>query len=149
MNRKLVERATHPDALEEIVEIMGGGKWRTHANKVEGEYIAEGLTASQVIIPRNKSFFGEDNRYLAFPSKSEENIRTRLGDERIDITIDPLPPSPFDGREKIDELSISVRWLPEGERIETVAPSVVQGGFTFSVGDRAFRYDRLGLHKEG
>ena len=149
MNRKLVERATHPEALEEIVEIMGGGKWRTHANKVEGEYIAEGLTASQVIIPRNKSFFGEDNRDLAFPSKSEENIRTRLGDDRIDIAIDPMAPSPFDGREKIDKLSVSVRWLPEGERTETVAPSVFQGGFTFSVGDRAFRYDRLGLHKEG
>ena len=43
MNRELVERATHPDALEEIVRELGD-EWQVHANWVEGGEIADGLT---------------------------------------------------------------------------------------------------------
>ena len=43
MNRELVERATHPDALAEIVRELGAD-WQTHAVKVEGGEIADGLT---------------------------------------------------------------------------------------------------------
>ena len=48
MNRELVERATHPDALKEIVADLGA-KWRIHANEVEGEHLADGLTAQGVL----------------------------------------------------------------------------------------------------
>ena len=79
MNRLLVERATHPDELEDIVREKGDA-WRIHANSVAGGAIAEGLTARSAVIRRDKSFFG-DNRDVCF-RPVEERIRTRLGDDR-------------------------------------------------------------------
>ena len=92
MNRQLVERATHPEALEAIVKDMGDD-WRVHANKVMGGELAEGLTADSAIIRRDKSF-STDNHDVLF-GDAEEHIRTRLGDEGIDIELDPPPPSPL------------------------------------------------------
>ena len=44
MNRELVERSTHPEALEAITEEMGED-WREHAIKIEGAEIADNLTS--------------------------------------------------------------------------------------------------------
>ena len=94
MNRELVERATHPDPLNQIVEELGED-WLVHANKVTGDELADGLTASQAIIRRAKSFFA-DNREVLFPTSLEEKIRTRLGDDRLDVELEPAPPSPLE-----------------------------------------------------
>ena len=145
MNRVLVERATHPEALEDIVQEMGDD-WRVHANSVTGEMLAEGLTADSAIIRRDKSFF-TDNRDVLFGT-AEERIRTRLGYAGIDVELDPQPPSPFDTGGRIDKLAVPVRWLSGAAVDGTVTPAVADGGFTFRVGDRAFRYDRLGLRRE-
>ena len=91
MNRDLVERSTHPEALEAITEEMGED-WREHAIKVEGVHIADNLTARQVIVRRDRSFY-EDNRDVVFPDV-EAKIRTRLGDEGVEITLEPAAPSP-------------------------------------------------------
>ena len=144
MNRKLVERATHPEALEQIVLELGD-EWRVHANSVEGGQIADGLTARNAIIRRDKSFF-TDNREVIF-GDMEERIRTRLGDDRIDIGFDPPPASPFDISARIEKLAVSALWLGGAEVPESVAPIPVSGGFTFSIGDRQFTYDRLGLRR--
>ena len=64
MNRELVELATHPEALEAIVQELGD-EWRVHANQIEGGEIAEGLTAANSVIRRDKSFF-IDNRDVLF-----------------------------------------------------------------------------------
>ena len=142
MNRELVERATHPDALEAIVRELGDA-WRIHANSITGENIAEGLTAASSIIRRDKSFF-EDNRDVVFRDM-EERIRTRLGDEGIEVALEPPPSSPFDGSFRIEKLAVPARWLRGVEVPESVSPMPTDGGFTFSVGDRRFTYDRLGL----
>ncbi len=142
MNRMLVERATHPDALEAIAEEMGED-WQVHALNTEGGEIADNLHARGHTIKRDKSFF-EDNRDVLFVS-DEERIRTRLGDDRIDIALDPPQPSPFDSSNSIDKLAVSVRWLPSGDAPESVTPSPTDGGFTFAVGEKSFVYDRLGL----
>ena len=145
MNRGLVEPATHPEALEEIVQGMGDD-WRVHANHVTGGRIAEGLTAANAVIQRDKSFF-TDNRDLLFPSGDEEKLRTRLGDDNVDIGLDPLQASPFDEAGGIENLAVSIRWLPKGPLPESVQPTPEDDGFTFAVGDRSFRYDRLGLRR--
>ena len=44
MNRLLVEHATHPNALEAIVQELGGN-WPEHANRIKGESLVEGQTA--------------------------------------------------------------------------------------------------------
>ena len=144
MNRQLVEKATHPEALEEVVLALGD-EWRVHANYVEGGQLADGLTAENAIIRRDKSFF-TDNRDVLF-GDMEERIRTRLGDDRIDAGFDPPPASPFDGSLRIEKLAVSARWLGGANVPETVAVVSADGGFTFTIGDRQFTYDRLGLRR--
>lgn len=144
MNRELVERTTHPGALDEIVAELGDD-WHAHANEVEGGRIADGLTARGAIIRRDKSFF-MDNRDVLFGSL-EEKIRTRLGDERVDIVFAAPQDSPFGRRGAIDKVALSLRWLEGADVPESVSASAVEGGMEFAVGGRRFRYDRLGLHQ--
>ena len=144
MSRELVERATHPEALEEIV-LKLGDEWRVHAHSMEGGQIADGLTARNAIIRHDKSFFTE-NREVIF-SDMEERIRTRLGDDRVDIDFDPQPAGPFDKSARVERLAVSAQWLGGAEVPESVAPVPMEGGFTFSIGDRPFIYDRLGLRR--
>ena len=146
MNRELVENATHPAALEAIVEELGDA-WRVHSNSVTGGQLAEGLTAANAVIRRDKSFF-TDNHEVLFGS-DEERIRTRLGDEGIEVEFDPQPLSPFDARRPIERLTIPDHLLRGATADGPVTPTPIEGGFTFNIGDRAFRYDRLGLRREG
>ena len=145
MNRKLVEEATHPDALEAIVKEIGE-EWEAHGLQMRGEAIGDTLTASGVIIRRDKSFF-TDNREALFVS-DDINIRTRLGDDRVDIVLEPPAPSPFDPCRRIEKMAMSVRWLGGAEIPESVEPTSKDGGFAFTVGDRQFTYDRLGLRRD-
>ena len=113
MNRELVEGATHPDVLASITDELGEA-WRAHANNTEGGYIADRQTACSNVVQLDKSFF-DDNRDAVFGA-AEERIRTRLGDDRIEIAFDPLPISPFDPSREIDKLAVSVSWLKGGRR---------------------------------
>ena len=144
MNRELVEQATHPASLAAIEEM--GEEWRDHGIKVKGGEIGDWQTARNAIIRRDKSFF-TDNREVCFPS-DDEHIRTRLGDDRIEITFDRPPISPFDAAQAVERLSLTMQWLGGAEVPETVAPAMVDGsGFEFRIGERRFRYDRLGLRQ--
>ena len=73
---------------------------------------------------------------------------TRLGDEGIDLALEPQPSSPFDGSLRIEKLAVPARWLRGVEVPESVSPTPTDGGFAFSVGDRRFTYDRLGLRRD-
>ena len=146
MNRELVEHATHPDALDVIVQELGED-WRLHANDITGGRIGDSLTASESIIRRDKSFY-EDNDKIQFPS-SDENIRTRLGDEGIEMRLDPPRPSPFNDAAEIDKLTLPIWWLDkEIPHDDAPARTALAGeGFSFEVGARAFEYDRWGLRQ--
>ena len=145
MNRMLVERATHTDVLTDIVSEMGDD-WTEAAIQHEGGEIADRQIARGHIIKRDKSFF-TDNREVLFASV-EENVRTRLGDDRVDVCFDPPPRSPFDNALAIEKLPVSVRWLDGSDVPESVTPTATAYGFTFAVGSRNFLYDRLGLRRE-
>jgi len=144
MNRELVERATHPEELNAITAELGDD-WCEHATNIEGALIADKLTARQVIIRRDRSFY-VDNSAVVFPDV-EEKIRTRLGDEGIEITLDPEAPSPFAGNCAIARIAIPGHLSQGlmGDEMVTWIPR--DGGFEFSLGDRRFRYDRLGLQR--
>ena len=120
MNRELVESATHPDALEAIARQMGE-KWVEHSLAVEGGALGDGLTARRSTVRRDKTFFG-DNREVAFP-RDDERIRTRLGDDRIDIELAPPQSSPLGAAGEIESIAMSVRWLPEGQAPKSVEPA--------------------------
>ena len=146
MNRELVENATHPDALERIVEELGDA-WKAHALEVEGKAIAEVQGAGGNVVRRDKSFFVE-NREVLFPSNAEERIRTRLGDEGIEVQFDPLPVSPFDTNRNIETMTIAGHLLRGAAPDGSVAPAEAEGNFTFAIGEQRFRYDRHGLRRE-
>ena len=140
MNRMLVERATHPQALQALMDTMGED-WVAHANDVAGVTIAEGLTAGNAVIRRDCSFL---DREVAFGSV-EERIRTRLGDEGMTVTFEPPPVSPFDSGLPIPQMSIPHHMARGLNPQEPVTATAMEGGFEFTVGDARFRYDRLGL----
>ena len=143
MNRELVERATHPTVLDEITAELGEA-WRSHGDRVVGGELAEGLTARRAIVARDKSFCG-DNHEIGFGSM-EEKIRTRLGDEGIEIALDPPQSSPFGGA-WIDRLVVPRRWLPDTWADGASEPTSDRDGFQFNVGARQFHYSRLGLRR--
>ena len=146
MNRELVERATHREVLEAITTELGEA-WKEHAINTAGGYLADVQTARSHLIRRDKSFF-TDNQEVCFPN-NDERVRTRLGDDRIEIVFDPKPRSPFGG-ERIGHMGLSSRWLSSPDGIpESVGPTMNGGGgFEFAVNARRFRYDRLGLQRE-
>lgn len=149
MNRELVERATHTAALKKITEELESTegvkeKWREHAIDLDGVSIADALQADRGIIRRDKSFL-EDNRDVVFPGRDEKNIRTRLGDDQVEVSFDPPAASPFTGDISIDRLTLPVRWLDSAGVPGAVTPAPIEGGFEFEVGSRKFRYDRLGV----
>ena len=144
MNRRLVEGATHREALQQITAEMGE-KWKEHAIDNDGALIADRNLAQNSLIKFDKSFF-EDNRDVCFPS-GEENIRTRLGDNRLTLQLDPPQSSPFEPDRTIKSLDLPVRWLGRELAPESVTPESSDGGFHFTVGERGFVYDRLGLRQ--
>ena len=146
MNRKLVERGTHPEVLEQIAEELGEG-WVAHGRRVQGEDLADGLTAQSAILRHDKSFF-TDNRDVVFSAGAEEKIRTRLGDDRIDVQLAPQPPSPFGQGRRIDRVTVPVRWMVVVPIEGPTTPVEDSEGFSLAIGGRTFRYDRLGLRRE-
>ena len=108
MNRHLVESATHDEALSEFDGL--GEDWDELRNNINGEKFADDLTARQVIVKRDKTFL---EREVRFANDVEDRIRTRLGDDNIEVEFDPPPPSPFDG-EEIETISIPLWLVGEG-----------------------------------
>ena len=143
MNRELVESATHPAVLEALVEDLGSD-WQALANDIAGAEIGDNLTARNAVVRRDKSFL---DREVVFPSDVEERIRTRLGDEGVEVRFSPTPPSPFCAETSISSLNLPGHMCQGLTPDETVASATTVDGFTFSIGDRRFVYDRLGLHR--
>ena len=142
MNRMLVERATHPEALQALVDELGDA-WTIHGHDITGARLAEGLTARDAVIRRDATFLEGD---VVF-GNVEERIRTRLGDEGVVVTFEPLPVSPFDPGLEIGQISIPHHMSRGLDPQDAVTPTATGGGFEFSIGEARFRYDKLGLHR--
>jgi len=139
MNRRLVEAATHPDAISTIA-VQLGGAWKKHGQSIDGGAIAEKGLARLNCVNRDDTF--PDCR---FPSSLEARIHARLGEgDRIVEFSNPIP-GPFGAT--IDRLTIPgwlVRNAPADAKVDDVATDA--GTIRFSFAGRAFIYDRLGLH---
>ena len=75
MNRKLVELATHHEALQKLAEELGG-EWLAHGNGEDGLVGAERGNARNHALNRNEDFCEQGN----FPDLDQE-VRTRLGED--------------------------------------------------------------------
>ena len=142
-----MERATHGEALERITKELGD-EWKKHAIENEGGYIADRREACNHIINFSAPFYSEyeDNDGLVFPG-NEEQIHTRLGDDRLTLKLEPPPNSPFDPGRTIEMLEVPLRWLGGVVAPEAVTPEPALEGFKFNVEGRSFVYDRLGLRR--
>ncbi len=142
MNRELVENATHPYKLDELVESRGD-EWLEHQTEIRGNYIADNQTARDIIVKHDKTFLDKEVVFAG----DEERIRTRLGDEGVEIVFVEPQRSPFGQSGAIDKVAMRLSWLGGAEVPESVEAAAVDGGFEFAVGSRRFAYDRLGLRR--
>ncbi len=137
MNRRLVEAATHCEALAAI-EAELGGEWAAHGREIAGIAAADGQVAGLYLLDWTQNF-----SQLAFPDISEV-IRTRLGEDDRLVEFGNGELGPFG--EPITRLAIRshlVRDVPLDAEAQ-IAPGD-DGALAIRLGERAFRYDRLGL----
>lgn len=138
MNRELVETATHPESLDNIVEELGG-TWHEHSQQILGIRGADRTHAQLLLLPRDTRY-GEE----LFPTDLNERIRTRLGEDNRRIQLPDVVSSPFGA--VLRELVIPARWLPEdAEASEAKDVHAKDGVLSFSFAGKPFTYDRLGL----
>ena len=133
--RLRIEQATHPECLQRLPD-----PWPKHGALIEGRTLSEIRQAMRSVLEDEP--FGE----LHYVDKSER-VLTRLGEPSYDLPLDRGMRSPFGA--DIERITIPAHWL-EGQAIpDIVRAEATDEGFTFTLGERAFRYTRLGLEKEG
>ena len=136
-NRALVEYATHPDRLQNVVADRGDA-WREHEKWVLGSELADRQAAGYVELDRSAPFGDE-----LFPDDLDA-VKTRLGRDDYQIELPEAPTGPFGAA--IGAVSVSEWQLdepPETDEANVVSP--FDGGFTLEVEGHRFRYDRFGL----
>lgn len=132
-NRRLVERALHPEAL--AVVIAGNPAWRNHVNERAGGDHAAAETARRIALNLSQPF-----RTLTF-ADVEEEAATRL--DARDLLVDLPEPlaSPFG--DVVTRIAIPHHMARGiGARDE---PQLINAR-SFQIGDRRFGYDQWGLH---
>ena len=139
MNRKLVEGATHPDLLTDLIAERGEN-WDAYDRIHGGTEAAAGMIARLNVLDRAKPF--DDS--LHFPD-SEERIMTRLGEEGAILPLDPPPVGPFG--QPVTRIALPARWSRGIKRDDEVKILRDETGLIISVSDRRFRYSREGLAK--
>lgn len=137
-NRRLVEAATHPEALHAIESL--GDAWATHGQQIDGDTGARRTSAKLGLLPLDTAFVE-----LGFPD--EVKLATRLGAADRVVNFDPPQTGPF-GR-AVRELPIRYHLLPHGLSPEAQPEGIATepGGFRFRLADAHYRYSRLGLEK--
>ncbi|MGB8930130.1 MAG: CRISPR-associated helicase Cas3' [Anaeromyxobacteraceae bacterium] len=142
MSRELVERTTHPEAMDALVRECGGA-WVQHAQAMKGSTLANTSQAGLNLVDWSLSI---SDRAVAFGAGDlAQQIKTRLGEgTRVARFERPLI-GPFGAG--ISELNIPP-WLardaPEdaSPMIEDACPGRIQFRFGST---RSLVYDRLGL----
>ena len=140
MNRELVEMATHPEALSEIVTSLGK-VWLQHDAYILGHNSADRVHASLLLLKREIPFGDKDGE---FPRDLNERIKTRLGEGDRKIELDGEITSPFGN--KVWEITLPYHYAPDADEKAAAENIIVeQGKVRFDFGGKTFIYDRLGL----
>ena len=148
MNRRLVEQATHEEALLALATELGG-PWVEHEQKTYGFAAAERGVARRHLLYRNTPF--DDD--LVF-SDLDEKVRTRLGEDGPRIELAEPQPGPFGVPVRTFNLPAHffVRHgggLPTKEEIEAANAHRTSTGLVLHVAGRVFEYDRYGVREAG
>jgi CRISPR-associated endonuclease/helicase Cas3 len=145
MNRMLVERTTHPEAIEALAEALArhDARWMKEASKTDGRRHIERQVATHACIPWSKPF-----SELAFPD-GEEHLATRLGTRDLIIEFGVSLIGPFG--ERIKALSIPSHWARGIDITADTTPVDIKqnaGNIAFNVQSTRFYYSSLGLSRE-
>ncbi len=155
MNRELVEAATHPQALEALVDELVkalprelGERWRAHRNMIHGIRAAKNSLAYLNIVDREEPLYE-----CKFPTDLDSRVRTRLGEDDRIAAFPNMLRSPFG----FEFQRISVPgWLvpdaPKDEKTKVLEEKVLEekdGYIRFIFANRHFCYNRLGLSLVG
>lgn len=147
MNRRLVERTTHPDALEALTANLErqDSRWRKLRQDLDGSKIGDAYLAQHARLPWEKRFDCDGNDALAFPE--EEKLGTRLGSEDLQIALPDGTIGPFG--QQIRVLSIPGHWMMGSDLTQELSPTAepAETGLLLQVQDKRFHYDRLGLRR--
>lgn len=133
MNRGLVERATHPDRLDEIAREHG---WEDYSVRVSAKAIVETRGAELVTLKRDEPFPD------SFPH--DEAIQTRLGASGIILDFPEGTTGPFG--DPVTSVALPAHWS-RGLHDQDIEELTGKGTLTFRVGDTYFRYDASGLQR--
>jgi CRISPR-associated endonuclease/helicase Cas3 len=142
-NRRLVEETTHPEALARLAGEAEGEDWKRHGDTLTGSVMGQRIQGQFAILEEKP--FGS----FHFPGKLDGNIATRLGlRDRLARLPHPVP-SPF-GQKTLDEIPIPGHLVPTGDFADVTDAtdvSVTKDEIAFRLGDRSYRYSRLGLEQ--
>jgi CRISPR-associated endonuclease/helicase Cas3 len=147
-NRDLVERTTHPEALENLATKLGG-LWVEHLRRRQGRELAHRGIADLNVVERQRPF-GE----YAYEDDKDRRIATRLGegDRRAMFASPPL--GPFGA--VVRELTLPAWFTQDAPGEELADPDLLPRDVRVDTGDYGpclrftfatlpFTYDRLGL----
>ncbi|MHA7969328.1 CRISPR-associated helicase Cas3' [Rhizobium sp. CAU 1783] len=140
MNRFLVESATHPERIEALNAELGP-LWQTYWNSVYGKDVADAQSAKNLRLQIECDFMSQP-----LFADVEEKVRTRLGAEGARIEFSEPVTSPFG--EQITGITLPSHWQGVFSE-EPVVPELDDGSVTFRINEKAFRYGRTGLMREG
>lgn len=142
MNRRLVESALHPDAIEALHRELGPA-WAKYRDDVVGSELGDRLAAQGVLIDRTRPF-----EYLSFPDGAEERVRTRLGEDSVRIELaEPHPIGPFG--EPVSEVVLPGRWCRHLSVDDASAEhSRNDRDLLISISGLQVRYSRYGLARD-
>jgi len=144
MNRRLVEDATHPEALAALVAEMDDPAWGEELTKMMGGAAAQITQAGHALLPWQTPL-----RDLTF--QWDEPAATRLGARDLVVTFAEPPRGPFG--QTVARLAIPA-YLWRGREGDAPPPDApippadvekTDDGFLFRFGARRFRYGPYGL----
>jgi CRISPR-associated endonuclease/helicase Cas3 len=142
MNRMLVERTTHPDALKTLTRELEASdkRWRDDLLKMSGKAQGDVQAAAHARLRWDESWI---HPRVVFPP--DEYIATRLGARDLIVKL-PWPVGPFS--RPIRSVSIPQHWLAGvdlGQDIEPTITSAADEVIRFDIQTASYQYDRFGL----
>ena len=143
MNRRIVEEATHPCALDALLQELAAKdpRWQRNHQDNEGKAMADAQIAAGARLNWSTGLAESDNLM------ADERIGTRLGAQDVAVTLPPGTKGPF-GDHDIQRLSIPSFWAPSQDLGGDWEPTSIEcrgGALRFTIGQSSFRYDWRGL----
>jgi CRISPR-associated endonuclease/helicase Cas3 len=146
MNRQLVERSMHPEALDTLTVSLAAAdpRWQKCRQDIDGNELADAQIAAYAKLPWSKSFSSDDLAYHGQGTSTDDTrFGTRLGAQDLIVTLPDGVDGPFGT--PIRSISIPSFWIGFillGQDISPQNVSVHRDELRFAVQQEQFTYGR-------